>query len=89
MLENGEASLDRLASELGMSRATLQRRLKAEGTSFEAILDGLRQRLARRYLRKREFLGQEDRLLARLLRSRRLLARLQALDRPQPSELRA
>ena len=52
MLESGEVSLDRLASELGMSRATLQRRLKAEGTSFEAMLDGLRQRLARRYLRK-------------------------------------
>ena len=51
MLESGEASLDRLASELGLSRATLQHRLKAEGTSFEAILDGLRQRLARRYLR--------------------------------------
>lgn len=52
MLESGEVSLDRLVGELGMSRATLQRRLKAEGTSFEAILDGLRQRLARRYLRK-------------------------------------
>jgi AraC-like DNA-binding protein len=52
MLESGEVSLDKLASELGMSRATLQRRLKAEGTTFEAILDGLRQRLARRYLRK-------------------------------------
>ncbi len=55
MLENGEATLDKLASELGMSRATLQRRLKAEGTSFEAILDGLRQRLARRYLRKENY----------------------------------
>ena len=52
MLESGEVGLDRLASELGMSRATLQRRLKSEDTSFEAILDGLRQRLARRYLRK-------------------------------------
>ncbi len=55
MLESGEVSLDRLASKLGMSRATLQRRLKAEGTSFEAMLDGLRQRLARRYLRKENF----------------------------------
>ena len=55
LLEHGDLSLDRLASELGMSRATLQRRLKTEGTSFEAILDGLRQRLARRYLRKENF----------------------------------
>ena len=55
MLQSGDISLDQLASELGMSRATLQRRLKAEGTTFEAILDGLRQRLARDYLRKQNF----------------------------------
>ena len=55
MLESGEVSLDNLASELGMSRATLQRRLKAEGTSYEAIVDGLRQRLARRYLRRENY----------------------------------
>lgn len=55
MLESGDISLDRLAGELGMSRATLQRRLKAEGTSFEAILDGLRQRLARRFLRSENY----------------------------------
>ena len=55
MLESGEVSLDRLATELGMSRATLQRRLKAEGTSFDAILDGLHQRLARRYLRRENY----------------------------------
>ena len=55
MLERGEISLDRLASELGLSRPTLQRRLKSEGTTFEAVLDGLRQRLARRYLRRENF----------------------------------
>ena len=55
MLEHGETSLDRLASELGMSRQTLQRRLKAEGTTFEAVLDSLRHRLARRYLRSENF----------------------------------
>ena len=55
MLERGEVGLDRLASELGMSRQTLYRRLKAEGTTFEAVLDALRQRLARRYLRQQNF----------------------------------
>jgi AraC-like DNA-binding protein len=55
MLEHGDVSLDRLASELGMSRQTLQRRLKAEGSTFEAVLDGLRHRLARRYLRRENF----------------------------------
>ena len=39
--------------ELGMSRATLARRLKREGTTFEAVLEGLRRRLAEDYLGKR------------------------------------
>ncbi len=34
-----------------MSRQTLFRRLKAEGTSFEKLLDALRHRLALGYLR--------------------------------------
>jgi len=55
MLESGDISLDRLASDLGMSRPTLQRRLKAEGATFEAILDALRQRLAKNYLRQQNF----------------------------------
>ena len=46
----GEASIDRVAAELGMSRQTLYRRLKAEGVTFEEILDAKRRQLAVRYL---------------------------------------
>ena len=50
MLKAGAVSVDRAASELGMSRQTLYRRLKAEGTTFEELLDAKRRQLAVRYL---------------------------------------
>jgi AraC-like DNA-binding protein len=43
-------SSDRVARELGLSRATLYRKLKQEGVSFEALRDELRRDLALRYL---------------------------------------
>lgn len=50
MLDAGTVSIDRAASELGMSRQTLYRRLKAEGTTFEELLQAKRRQLAVRYL---------------------------------------
>ena len=50
MLKAGAASADGAARELGMSRQTLYRRLKAEGTTFEELLDAKRRQLAIRYL---------------------------------------
>ena len=50
LLGSGEVSIDRVARELGMSRQTLYRRLKAEGTTFEELLDAKRRQLAVRYL---------------------------------------
>jgi AraC-like DNA-binding protein len=50
ILHTGEVSMDRIARELGMSRQTLFRRLRAEGVTFEAVLDELRHRLAVHYL---------------------------------------
>lgn len=50
MLTNGEVSIDRVARQLGMSRQTLYRRLKAEDITFEEILDAKRRQLAIRYL---------------------------------------
>jgi AraC-like DNA-binding protein len=47
------AGMAAAAAKLGMSRATLARRLKREGTTFEAVLAGLRRRLADEYLGKR------------------------------------
>ena len=51
LLASGDPSLERVARELGLSRQTLYRRLKAEGTTFEEVLDALRRRLALRYVR--------------------------------------
>jgi len=50
LLGGGEVGIDRVARELGMSRQTLYRRLKAEGTTFEELLDAKRRQLAVRYL---------------------------------------
>ena len=50
MLASGEVSIDRVARKLGMSRQTLYRRLKAEGVTFEEILEAKRRSLAIHYL---------------------------------------
>ncbi len=52
LLASGPVRIDEVARELGLSRQTLYRRLKAEGTSFETLLDRLRRRLALRLIRK-------------------------------------
>lgn len=50
ILHTGEASMDTIAGKLSLSRQTLFRRLKAEGVTFEHILDELRYKLALHYL---------------------------------------
>lgn len=50
VLHKGAPGIAAVARQLGMSRATLYRRLRAEGTSFERLLDDLRRRLALDYL---------------------------------------
>lgn len=49
-LLEGDPSVFTVARELKMSARTLARRLEREGTTFSALLDGLRQELALRYL---------------------------------------
>lgn len=49
-LASSGARIDDLAAGLNMSRQTLYRRLKAEGTTFEQVLDEVRRRLALRDL---------------------------------------
>jgi AraC-like DNA-binding protein len=51
MLHTGEASMEVVAARLGVSRRTLYRRLKGEGTTFEEVLDELRHKLALDFLR--------------------------------------
>ena len=53
-LQSGAASVDVIARQLGVSRQTLFRRLKAEGVTFEKVLDELRHRMALKYLEDRK-----------------------------------
>jgi AraC-like DNA-binding protein len=50
MLHTGDASMDAITDKMGLSRQTLLRRLKSEGTTFEKVLDELRRKLALSYL---------------------------------------
>lgn len=49
-LHRGEASIDAVARDLAMSRQTLYRRLKAEGATFQEVLEALRHKMALHYL---------------------------------------
>ncbi len=53
-LHTGELSMDEIAGQIGQSRQTLFRRLKAEGVTFEKVLDDLRCRMALDYLSARK-----------------------------------
>lgn len=50
LLRNDEGQVDVVAKRLGLTSRSLQRRLKDEGTTFNALREGVRQELARRYL---------------------------------------
>ena len=50
MLAEGETNVDAACRALKLSRRTLQRRLRAEKTSFQKVLNEVRAELATRYL---------------------------------------
>lgn len=50
ILPSGRLSADVVARELALSKRTLQRRLSEEGTTWQKVLDGSRQSLAKHYL---------------------------------------
>lgn len=50
ILHTGNANVDDVATNLGLSRQTLFRKLKAEGVTFEQVLDELRRSMALHYL---------------------------------------
>ena len=49
-LHRGDARIDAIAAEMKVSRWTLARRLKEEGTTFAQVLDALRKEMAIHYL---------------------------------------
>lgn len=49
-LPSGQATVTAVAGRLAVSERSLQRRLRAEGTSFQALLNGVRAEMARHYL---------------------------------------
>ena len=49
-LPQGEPRREDIASELALTDRTLQRRLQAEDTSYQQLLDAARSELARKYL---------------------------------------
>jgi AraC-like DNA-binding protein len=53
-LSGGDASLERVAQQLGMSGRTLQRKLRDHGSSHQELLDEMRRDLAMRHLREPE-----------------------------------
>jgi AraC-like DNA-binding protein len=52
LLPTGRSSADDVCDAIGISRSTLQRRLKDEGLAFQAVLDDLRREIALRYITK-------------------------------------
>ena len=59
MLAAGRPRAGAVAAALGVTEPTLYRRLKAEGTTFETVLDALRHRLATHYLRDRKLAAKD------------------------------
>lgn len=53
LLSGGKAGIDSVATTMGLSRQTLFRRLRAEGVTFEEVLDQLRRALAIRLVQDR------------------------------------
>jgi AraC-like DNA-binding protein len=53
-LHIGEANVNTIARKLGLSRQTLFRKLKAEGVTFEKVLDELRHKASLYYLNERK-----------------------------------
>jgi len=59
LLASGHYSTTCIASKLAISTRTLQRRLREEGTTFQKVLDELREELARYYLSATDYSSTE------------------------------
>jgi len=59
LLPGNEATIEKTAERLGMSKRTLQRRLEDEGENFRSLTHACRENLARHYLRNTSLPGYE------------------------------
>ncbi|WP_313685754.1 AraC family transcriptional regulator ligand-binding domain-containing protein [Pantoea sp.] len=59
LLPANEATIEKTAERLGMSKRTLQRRLEEEGDNFRTLINGCRENLARHYLCNTSLSGYE------------------------------
>ena len=59
LLPDNEATIERTAGHLGLSKRTLQRRLEDEGENFRALVNSTRESLARHYLGNTTMSGAE------------------------------
>ncbi|MGN0688291.1 MAG: helix-turn-helix domain-containing protein [Oscillospiraceae bacterium] len=59
LLPGGSGTADEVAAKLNVSRRTLQRKLKEENTTFQQQLNGVREMLARHYIRNTEMSGND------------------------------
>ncbi|MCK5162082.1 MAG: AraC family transcriptional regulator [Desulfobacula sp.] len=54
-LAEGDLDIEKVAARMNMTRQTLYRKLKKEGTSFKTLLDDTRKSLAKKYLAQNEY----------------------------------
>ncbi len=59
IIASGEYAMSAVAAKLAISTRTLQRRLRQEGTTFQKVLDELREELARHYLSTTDYSSAE------------------------------
>ena len=55
MLPSGQTSIEEVANRLAISKRSIQRRLNAEGSNYQTVLNATREELAKHYLSKSSF----------------------------------
>jgi len=88
-LNGGDPSLERIAQRLGLSPRTFQRRLRAQASSHNELLDQLRKDLALKYLRDRQMAVCEIAYLLGFSESSALHRAFKRWTGMTPSEFRA
>lgn len=89
ILHTGQVSMDAVAAKLALSRQTLFRKLKAEGVTFEQVLDELRHKLAVHYLGGRKVSVNETAYLVGFSDPAAFSRAFKRWTGASPSELRA